>query len=166
MTETEEDNSLYSAFGQEEAIFGTIGGGAPPIGGVIDDRDNRKRIMNLTQHTATPEQRAAGVFDLGPEERDQLRKLLTFESIPTLVEVGERASKIAALAAKEREERGVDFAMIGGAPYLLSTLEEKLKEVGVLPLYAFSKRESVEETLPDGSVRKVQVFKHLGCVRV
>jgi len=52
-------------------------------------------------------------------------------------------------------------ALIGGAPYLVDLLKERLKELGVRPVYATSVRRSVEEIMPDGSVRKTQVFEHL-----
>ena len=43
-------------------------------------------------------------------------------------------------------------------------LEEALMKRGIVPLYAFSRREVVETPLPDGSVKKTQVFRHLGFV--
>jgi len=52
-------------------------------------------------------------------------------------------------------------ALVGGAPYLVDRLKDRLKELGVRPVYATSVRRSVEETLADGSVRKTQVFEHL-----
>ena len=55
--------------------------------------------------------------------------------------------------------------MIGGAPWLMGTLETKLREYGIQPMYAFSRRESVEQKQPDGSVRKVNVFRHAGWVK-
>lgn len=55
-------------------------------------------------------------------------------------------------------------AMIGGAPYLMAPLEIALRDVGIRPLYAFSVRASVEKTRPDGSVEKINVFKHGGFV--
>ena len=55
--------------------------------------------------------------------------------------------------------------MIGGAPFLLPILAEELREVGIDPLLAFSRRDTVEQTQPDGSVRKVAVFRHVGFVR-
>lgn len=61
-------------------------------------------------------------------------------------------------------EEGAESAMIGGAPFLMAPLEGALRTRGVIPLYAFSVRESVEEALPDGSVRKTQVFRHAGFV--
>jgi len=56
--------------------------------------------------------------------------------------------------------------MIGGAPFLMSALEDALVIAGITPLYAFSVRESVEAEQADGSVRKVAVFRHLGFVEV
>jgi hypothetical protein len=113
-------------------------------------------IINLTQHTASADQRAAGVADVQPRER--LVTLLTFDTAPSRAEISRRADEIAAIAA------GAEAAMIGGAPFLMSALERALEKRGVKALYAFSVRESVEETLPDGSVRKVNVFKHAGFV--
>jgi len=138
-------------------------------------------IVNMTQHPATPEQLAAGVFDPTPEERAEIVALLTFDTLPEKGEIEERAEELALtalaiLAARERSlshqererlmERGTVtyFAMIGGAPYLMPHLENEMVGAGVNPLYAFSTRESVEETLPDGSVKKTAVFRHKGFV--
>jgi len=55
--------------------------------------------------------------------------------------------------------------MIGGAPYFMGALESALLEAGVEPVYAFSRRVSEEMIQPDGSVRKVGVFRHVGFVR-
>lgn len=117
------------------------------------------KIINLTQHQATPEQVAQGVIDLEPADRDQLRALLTFEEIPSKEEIEQRAAAIAALAHLD-----ADAAMIGGAPYLMPALSAALKNSLVRPVYAFSKRESMDMAQPDGSVRKVAVFKHIGFV--
>lgn len=54
--------------------------------------------------------------------------------------------------------------MVGGAPFFMAPLEAALRAVNIIPVYAFSKRESVEEKQPDGSVKKTQVFKHAGFV--
>ena len=114
------------------------------------------KIVNLTQHTPTPEQVAAGVFTSTAE--NAIRKLLTFDMLPTVSAVVVRAKSLAQIA----EFSGATHALIGGAPYLMSPLEGHLKEVGVVPLYAFSERVSSEEVQPDGSVRKVNTFKHGG----
>lgn len=118
-----------------------------------------KIIYNLTQHQATPEQVAQGVIDLEPTDRDQLRALLTFEEIPSKEEIEQRAEAIATLAYWD-----ADSAMIGGAPYLMPALSAALKNRKIQPVYAFSKRESVDMPQEDGSVRKVAVFKHVGFV--
>lgn len=118
-------------------------------------------IANLTQHASSPEQQRAGVFDLEGDALATLREALTFSSLPPPWRVRQRAQDIAALAASS----GAKHAMIGGAPYLMAPLEAALRERGVEPLYAFSRRESVEEVQPDGSVEKRQVFRHLGFVQ-
>jgi len=114
-------------------------------------------IVNLTQHGATPAQQAQGVVDLTQDFN--VSELLTFEALPSLEEIQARAETLAEIAA-----RVSDTAMIGGAPWLMGPLESALKQRGVRPLYAFSIRESVETRLPDGSVQKTNVFKHVGFV--
>lgn len=123
-------------------------------------------IINLTQHHATPDQIAAGVIDLPDEERATLSKALTFDECPTVEDVVQRARAIAELAASVAEQIGAGRAMIGGAPYLMSALESSLLDAGIQPVYAFSVRESREERQADGSVRKVNVFRHGGFVEV
>ena len=120
-------------------------------------------ILNLTQHAATAEQIAQGVGDLNPHhgEIQQLKNLLTFDSLPSAETVYERAYTIAALA----QSYFVDVAMIGGAPYLMGALERALNKVGIKPLYAFSERVSVEKIV-DGVVVKTNEFKHIGFVEV
>lgn len=120
-------------------------------------------ILNLTQHPATPEQLAAGVVDLPPSKRAELSMLLTFDTLPTRQDVDARATQIASLALMyvDGEEPAV---MIGGAPFLMSALEVAMDHVGITVVYAFSRRESVEEALPDGTVRKNALFRHAGFV--
>lgn len=56
-------------------------------------------------------------------------------------------------------------AMIGGAPYMMALLEQALWARGIVPLYAYSERRSVEKTDPiTGEVTKTAVFVHLGFV--
>ncbi len=127
-------------------------------------------IINLTQHVATPEQRADDVVDLPAPQRARLQQLLTFEEPPTRNELDTRADEIAelacqnGLAGEDADSPHPQFAMIGGAPFLMSALERALEMRAIEALYAFSRRESVEEQLPDGSVRKTQVFRHVGFV--
>lgn len=116
------------------------------------------RIVNLTQHAATPEQVAAGVIE--PQDKAAVAALLTFNTCPTIQVIWDRARKLAALASKS----GCDAAMIGGAPYLMPALETCLMSAGVAQLYSFSERISQEQVQSDGSVRKVNIFRHTGWV--
>ena len=119
-------------------------------------------IINLTQHPATPEQRSSGVVDLPDEERKVLQAALTFDAPPTALEIVGRAAHIALIAARHLAgaEDIAREAMIGGALWLMAPLADALRDEGITPLFAFSRRVVVEETLADGSVRKVTVFKH------
>ncbi|RKX64425.1 MAG: hypothetical protein DRP42_06400 [Tenericutes bacterium] len=141
-------------------------------------------ILNLTQHDATPEQIAAGVVE-PREHKKAILSELTFEEMPDRTEIYDRAKWLACYAEIELMQPPKDWdpkdcdpeagfegwtlpedatAMIAGAPYLMSELEQELLKLNIKPVYAFSKRESVEETRPDGSVRSIRVFRHLGFV--
>ncbi len=116
------------------------------------------QILNLTQHDATPEQVAAGVIE--PGDKTELRKMITFDHLPSQEHILATADLLAGLA--ERYEVGV--AMIGGAPFFMGPLERALRARGITPLYAFSKREAIDAPQADGSVKKTQVFRHVGFV--
>ncbi len=118
------------------------------------------KIVNLTQHAGSEEQIRDGLVEPTPEGKKKVGSLLTFEHLPSRKEIVQRAEELAELAFAS----GCPFAMIGGAPYLMGPLEDALQKKGIFPVYAFSIRESVEETLPDGSVRKSSVFKHGGWI--
>jgi hypothetical protein len=116
------------------------------------------KIINLTQHFATPEQLEAGVFE--SDHKEGIRTFLTFNELPSKNVLDNTAS----ILAHHAKIKGATHAMIGGAPFFMSTLERALVEVGVIPVYAFSVRESVEEVQPDGSVVKQAIFRHQGFV--
>lgn len=117
--------------------------------------------MNLTQHPATADQVEAGVFDLPQQERAALSALLTFDSPPSADEIIGRANAVAAVACAG----GIPTsAMIGGALWLMAPLASALRAAGVEPVYAFSQRDVQEQPQPDGTVRKVMIFKHTGFV--
>jgi hypothetical protein len=130
-------------------------------------------ILNLTQYVVTAEQKAQLVVE--PRMcKTEIRELLTFEEIPSKEEIESRATKLAEIAVSEASMYAgetdnvvwITRVMLGGAPYLMGALEKAVRECGFTPVYAFSKRESEEITQPDGSVRKVQVFRHIGFVEV
>ena len=117
------------------------------------------KILNLTMHNATKEQVEAGVFE--PTDKEMVRKLLNFDKIPTKAEIRARANNLREIAEQE-----ADVVMIGGALFLMSSLEEELKAHNIKPVYAFSRRVSEDVTNPDGSVTKKTIFKFDGFVEV
>lgn len=121
------------------------------------------KILNLTQHEATEEQKQAGVIE--PENKKRIQELLTFDSVPSKEQMELRARELALIA---KQELGIasKAVMVGGAPYFMSTLERVLKQEGFQVCYAFSKRECVEERQSDGSVVKKTLFRHIGFVWV
>ena len=129
------------------------------------------KVLNLTQHRATTSQMEVGVHDPFGQDRETVRDLLTFEEIPDPRELETRAARIAVVAAGYHwdvtDVQGnpvTRSAMIGGAPFFMSYLEEALWAKGIRPLYAFSRREAVEVPDGKGGVRKDSVFTHLGWV--
>ena len=136
--------------------------------------------MNLTQHQATLDQINDGVKDLPPEVKNQLASLLTFDDLPSREEIHQRAeliAEIAAITATDLASEGLDDdaanaagdpvgvkAMIGGAPWLMPSLQDSLSIRGIESVYAFSVREIAEIAEADGSVVKKAVFRHRGFV--
>lgn len=119
--------------------------------------------LNLTQHTATDDQVAAGVIDLSYEAYVAVCGLLNFTTPPTSRDIVRRAGDLAGLAMEASDGLPMGV-MIGGAPYLMGPLAFALKQVGLVPVFAFSVRESSEVAMPDGSVKKTSTFRHGGFV--
>ena len=118
--------------------------------------------MNLTQHSLTAEQISGNeCFRIESVPGDVINDRLTFNEIPTVEEMAERALDISRIAA----QHSVEAAVIGGAPYFMPFLEKALIKLDIIPLYSFSKRESIERKNPDGTVIKTSVFKHIGWVK-
>jgi hypothetical protein len=118
-----------------------------------------ERILNLTQHPASPEQIAVGVIE--PRDKQVVRNLLTFDAVPTRDQIKTRAEALAQVA----RDHGVNYAMIGGVGYLMGPLEQALMDFPqVQPIHAFTRRETVEELQGDGSTKKTAVFRHVGFV--
>lgn len=116
------------------------------------------RILNLTQHVATPEQILEGVIE--PINKQEVQELLTFTSLPTRSEMIERTFSLVKIA----KENNCYTVMLGGAPFFMSELEFSLNEADISFVYSFSQRVSVESTDEDGNVVKTNVFKHTGWV--
>ena len=116
------------------------------------------KIVNLTQHSCTPEQIEEGIFDLPEGMRQRLVKALTFSPQYTKQDL-EKAAEVVVGLVKE-----VDCfkTMIGGMPSFMPILEKALVKEGAAVGYARSERVSVDQQMPDGSVRKVATFRHCG----
>lgn len=121
-------------------------------------------ILNLTQHPATVEQLNAGVVDTVGTDNVLLKDLLTFSKMPDSADIDNRAREITKLAKNALFGQPEKKAMIGGALWLMAPLTFYLKAAGIQPVFAFSQRKSVERTLDNGSVQKVNVFRHIGFV--
>ena len=59
-----------------------------------------QHIVNLTQHEVTEDQYKDGVFDVDQFDKYLVRKYLTFDEIPTVEEMEERAFWMAKIAYK------------------------------------------------------------------
>jgi len=121
--------------------------------------DMPDRILNLTQHEATDIQRDLGVVE--PDNKDQVRNLLTFEEPPTSKEMINRAKELAEICRKH----DAGYAMIGGAGYFMGILETVLREEDVKSLHSFTKRVVWEEDNGDGTTTKKSQFVHTGWVK-
>lgn len=123
-------------------------------------------VLNLTQHQSTADQKEASVVE--PENKQEIKRNLDFDDVPSATEIPARARTLAELATAELDARGVAeghrFAMVGGAPFFMADLELALRQRGITPLYAFSKRASVDVMKEDGTVEKKVIFKHQGFI--
>lgn len=119
-------------------------------------------VLNLTQHKATPAQRADGVVDLPDADLPYLQGLLTFSELPTAEDIILKADRLAQLAAS-RVPYG-SGVMIGGASWLMAPLEKALLAHGLIPVYAFNVRDSLERISTEGNSREVGAYRHKGFV--
>ena len=138
-------------------------------------------IINLTQHEMVKDQyflngeelieiKFKPYNGLGESVHGFVKGCLNFNYKPDKVEIERRALVLSEYAKGLLDQVKGDndklYALVGGAPYLMSALEAALKERGIQPLYAFSQRESVEKVNPDGSVTKTAIFKHAGYIEM
>ena len=120
------------------------------------------KIINLTQHVATVGQQAGGVVE--PALKERVQDLLTFKALPSRADIEARAVALASLASLAKLA-SAEAALIGGAPYLMGDLERALRAAGVMALYSYTERQSVEELSADGqTVVKRQIFEHAGFI--
>lgn len=120
--------------------------------------------MNLTQHVMTSEQlaelNAKGIDVINVEPAEHVVANITFNDFPTYQELYKKAFVVAEIA----QLNGANYALVGGAGYFMSALENALLERNIKPLHAFTLRESVEKIGENGEVIKTAVFKHKGFI--
>ncbi len=112
------------------------------------------KLLNCTNHTTTAKQTAMGIVDPSQEDMTLLHKAITYDTIPTAEEIKGTCKVLLDLVKKYE----CDGALIGGALFLIGEEERTLFEHNYCTAYAFTKRISKEEVLPDGSVRKTSIF--------
>lgn len=123
------------------------------------DISNPGKIFNLTQFSASPEQKSAGVIE--PESKELIKAMLTFteQDLPRInATMKNRAETLAGIVARS----GARAAMIGGASFYLESLEDALRYRSIVPLYSYSERVSREELNKEtGELKKDSYFKHV-----
>lgn len=113
------------------------------------------KLINLTQHAGSTEQVSQGLIE--PQDKGAVQRLLTFTGEDILAQkIEARAESLAELALKE----GATAALVGGLPALMGPLCAALEDRGIAPVFAHSDRVSEDQTQPDGSVKKVAIFRH------
>lgn len=121
------------------------------------------KIYNLTQHTATPEQVEAGVVEVSEMQRGVLKAALNFTGVPDMDSIEKSASMMASVMNDlDPDLTGEVGFMVGGYPNLMCALVQYAPSYQML--FACSDRVSEEVAQADGSVRKVNIFKHLGFI--
>ena len=122
-------------------------------------------VVNLTMNEATSSQRDAGVMSRTLEDAHFIIRHLEFNKMPSAQELRVRAKVLANRANSMIGNRAERAAMIDGEPFLMSRLEEQLKELKIQPLYAFTKWEPLLQT-DDTYLKKPRgYYKHIGFIK-
>ena len=127
------------------------------------------KILNLTQHSPTEDQIAAGVAD--PDDtvaRNRALNVAASDLVGPNVQdiIHNRIADLVEIVLQHGLDHPVwdGRVMIGGLPVLTASLAVTLAKIGCSPVYAVTDRVSVESVQADGSVRKTSEFKHVGFV--
>jgi len=140
-------------------------GDALAVAPIIEDESMNKYLINLTQHPLTDEQRNSVDYTIEPQGMDFY---LNFDSLPTAELINDRAYEMfnCLMAMLPPNVKPEDCTvLLGGAPFFMSACERAATDYGFKYCYAFSKRVSEEVKQPDGTVKKVSVFKHEGWIK-
>jgi hypothetical protein len=118
-------------------------------------------VYNFTMHEATQEQASQGVINLHGSDLVKLKAHLLFQPTYTNQDLLDAMLGLGEMMkARDPDLSGEVSFMVGGLPNLMCALTQ------LAPIYqlvfADSERKSVDHHMPDGTVKKVAVFKHLG----
>jgi len=119
--------------------------------------------LNISQHEPTELQVLSGLMELNKSDVTSMKKLLTFDEAPDISEMKNRAEQLVKICANNYNLKVV---MLAPAPFFTSILENTFKENGYKVVYSFSQRKSVEKKMPDGTVKKVNVFEFQDFIEV
>ena len=128
-----------------------------------------RRLLVWLSHPLTEDQLLDAQRSLGVAPNDIHRPpadlLARWASVPTDSDwsISEHLQPL--LAWTRATARPGDFVLVQGHFGLTFALVDYCLRYELMPLYAATRRVSREETLPDGSVRTVRLFKHLNFQR-
>jgi len=115
-------------------------------------------IFNCTSHNLTPEQREGfEVIELPFDLKAQ------WGQVTEMSKEGIADDVVSIVTQAIAGPNSDDLILVQGHPGVTYLVVSRLKGVpGIVPVYAESVRDSAEEKQPDGSIKKVSVFRHLG----
>ena len=140
-------------------------GDALAMAPIMENKEMNKYLINLTQHPLTEEQRNSVDCTIEPKG---MEVYLNFDSMPTAEIIEDRAYEMfgCLMQMLPPDVEPTDCTvLLGGAPFFMSACERAATHYGFKYCYAFSKRVSEEVKQPDGTVKKVSVFKHEGWIK-
>ena len=138
--------------------------------GVIDLPDSYKEklveLLTFTDLANSDEikARAGAIYDLVIDFCLDENSPIKDEVKEMIISTNEKFGDKYEINEKEFRKFNIAF-MIGGALWLMKPLIEELENIGT-PLFAFTKRVVEEVKQPDGSTKKIAIFKHEGFIPV
>jgi hypothetical protein len=119
------------------------------------------KIYILLNHVPTNEQlqdlRQKGFIEI-VESTDQIKKIWS-NIDPYLNEMGR--NKLASIIVDEILEKQINAVWIQGESGMVFSIVSKLLSYGIDCYYSTTKRETNEIQMPDGSVQKTSIFRHV-----
>ena len=98
--------------------------------------------VNLTRHRITKEQEYFFVVNPPRCDASRVRKLLSFDVVPSEKEMNERAAILANIAvatAFSESSNKTIYAWIDADAFFLGNIAQALLDIGIIPVYAFYK---------------------------